>query len=115
MKIVLDTGILGQLCHPGNQKNQAVGQWLTSLLNSESSDIQVVLPEICDYELRRKLLHLIRKGQASTKSVQRLDELVTILDYLPLETQSMHKAAELWAEALFTECLPLPIRRSTEM
>ncbi len=98
MKLVLDTGILGQLCHPGNEKNQAVCQWLTALLNAEDQGIQIILPEICDYELRRKLLHLIRQGQATAKSIGRLDDLTRILDYLPLETQSMHKAAELWAD-----------------
>src|SRR4051812_26682517 len=99
MKLVLDTGILGQHCHPGNEKNQAICQWLTRLLNSDNPDIQIILPEICDYELRRKLLHLVRKGQATAKSIGRLDNLTKILDYLPLDTQSMHKAAQLWAEA----------------
>jgi hypothetical protein len=35
----------------------------------------IVLPEISDYEVRRKLLHLVRRDQASTRSVVRLDDL----------------------------------------
>lgn len=116
MNLVLDTGILGQLCHPGNAKNQAVCQWLSALLDSEDSDLQIVLPEICDYELRRKLLHLIRQGQATLKSIERLNDLTRILDYLPLETESMHKAAELWVVGQFEIVLnPFSATRVAEM
>jgi predicted nucleic acid-binding protein len=61
--------------------------------------IDVVVPEICDYELRRKLLHLIAKGQADSRSLQRLDDLARLLDYLPLDTETLRKAAALWADA----------------
>jgi predicted nucleic acid-binding protein len=60
---------------------------------------EVLLPEICDYELRRKLLHLIRKGQSKQRSIDRLDELGKLLDYLPLDTDTMLRAAQVWAEA----------------
>lgn len=59
----------------------------------------MVLPEIADYELRRKLLHLVRTGRASTSSLQRLDALGRTLDYLALDTPTMRRAAELWAES----------------
>lgn len=95
---LLDTGILGQLCHPSRQENQPIAQWLQSLLITRS-DVQVFLPEIADYELRRKLLHLIHNGQASSKSIGRLDDLGKLLDYLPLDSETMRRAAELWAES----------------
>lgn len=41
---------------------------------------------------------MICKGQATEKSIQRLDDLGRLLDYLPLDTETMHRAAELWAE-----------------
>jgi predicted nucleic acid-binding protein len=98
MNLLLDTGILGQLCHPSRQENQPVAQWLQSLLTTRSN-VQIFLPEIADYELRRKLLHLIRNGQASSKSIGRLDDLGKLLDYLPLDSETMRRAAELWAES----------------
>jgi hypothetical protein len=80
MRLVLDTGILGRLCHPGKEQNRPVAEWLSRLLAAGGEDVQVLVPEICDYELRRKLLHLIGKGQASEKSIWRLDDLGTLLD-----------------------------------
>ncbi len=97
MRILLDTGVLGQLCHPRRKQNQPVTQWLLNILGEYSTDVQVFLPEIADYELRRKLLHLISKGQSTSKSIDRLDSLGRLLDYLPLDTEVMHHAAELWA------------------
>lgn len=96
---LFDTGILGQLCHPRNKKNQAVGDWLVDLSNIRRTEFAVVIPEICDYELRRKLLHLLRKKQTTPMSLRRLDDLAMLYDYLPLDTDTMREAARLWAEA----------------
>jgi predicted nucleic acid-binding protein len=97
MNLVLDTGILGQLCHLKPAQNLLVAQWLDALLHREREFIHVFVPEIADYELRRKLLHLIPKGQASPKSLRRLDELESLFEYLRLDTATMRHAAELWA------------------
>ena len=64
MNLVLDTGLLGQLCHPAKAANQPVSDWVEAILKSDSDD-RVYLPEVCDYELRRELLRLIRKGQST--------------------------------------------------
>jgi len=98
-KLLLDTGILGKFCHPNQQQNRPVADWLHGLLLSGRESIQVFVPEIADYELRRKLLHLIDKRQADAKSILRLDDLGRLLDYLPLDTETMRCAAELWAAA----------------
>ena len=98
MNLVLNTGVLGRLCHPYNAKNRPVVAWLTALLRTQGDQVQIHLPEIADYELRRKLLHMIAKGQATAKSIERLDALGDDLDYLPLDTPVMRRAAELWAE-----------------
>jgi predicted nucleic acid-binding protein len=66
-------------------------------LTEGAERVQVFVPEIADYELRRKLLHLIRKGQASRKSVERLEDLGKLLEYLPLDTETMRRAAALRA------------------
>jgi predicted nucleic acid-binding protein len=53
-----------------------------------------VIPEIADYEVRRELL---RAGMFV--SIVELDKLAQLVDYLPLSTATMRKAAELWATA----------------
>lgn len=98
MNLVLDTGILGKLCHPTQKKNRPVVDWLSSTLDDEC-EYRVFLPEICDYELRRKLLHLVAKGQVEPRSIDRLNDLTKELEYLPIDTATMRHAAELWANA----------------
>ena len=99
MRLILDTGILGRLCHPRNPKNRPVAEWLVALLDDPSRDIAVFLPKIVDYELRRKLLHLIKKGQADQKSIDRLDQLGLLLEFVPIHSAIMRRAAELWAQS----------------
>src|SRR5262249_57912237 len=53
---------------------------------------EVFWREIADYEVRRELLRLRRH-----RSLQRLDGLQRILTYLPLDTPTMRRAAEMWA------------------
>jgi predicted nucleic acid-binding protein len=54
----------------------------------------MVVPEIIDYELRRELL----RGRKSA-GLQRLDDLVAVLQYEPLTTAVTRQAAEFWAAA----------------
>jgi predicted nucleic acid-binding protein len=87
--ILLDTGPLGMITHTkGNAQCQACKEWFNTI-----SD-RVMLPEIADYELRRELL---RAGKI--RGLRQLDQLKTIIPYLPLTTDTMLKAAELWAQA----------------
>ncbi len=53
-----------------------------------------MVPEIADYEHRRKLLHLESWG-----SIRHLDALKETIGYAPLSTGAMLRAARLWAEA----------------
>jgi predicted nucleic acid-binding protein len=55
---------------------------------------RVVVPEIADYELRRELIRL-----NSQKALVNLDLLAQQLEYLPLDTPTLRRAAELWAQA----------------
>lgn len=57
-------------------------------------DVTFYVPEIADYELRRKLLHL-----DLSLAVARLDALKAATGYLPITTAAMMKAAEFWASA----------------
>lgn len=87
--VLLDTGPLGMLAHP--RPTPEIVAWLRDLLQA---NVRVCLPEIADYELRRELL---RGGKA--KSIERLNALKAGLDYLPITTETMLKAAEFWAQA----------------
>jgi predicted nucleic acid-binding protein len=99
MNLVLDTGVVGQLVHPNQRRYRPVIVWLETLLDDFRDSVQVFLPEIADYELRRKLLHLLAKKQTSPKSIDRLNDLSVLLDYLPLQTDVLRHAAQLWADA----------------
>ncbi len=99
MRLLLDTSVLGMICHP--KKHRPLALWLKKVLGDPAEEIQIILPAISDYELRRKLIHLskFKKRKEARESLERLDELVELLEYLPLHAETMWRAAELWAEA----------------
>ena len=65
--------------------------WFQQLVASGAT---VIVPEIADYEVRRELLRA-RK----TRSIQRLDALITKTEYLEITTEAMRQAAKYWADA----------------
>ena len=87
--VVLDSGPLGRIVHP--RPNPEIIGWLAQLLESGAT---VILPEVADYEVRRNLLL-----EGLSRSVARLNQLKRALTYLPLTTETMLKAAEIWADA----------------
>jgi hypothetical protein len=90
--IVLDAGPLGLLTNPNkNPQAQACRAWLASLLVANR---RVIVPEIADYEVRRELLRI-----QSHLSLANLDAYGVKLEYQPLTTAVMRRAAELWAVA----------------
>jgi predicted nucleic acid-binding protein len=88
-RIVLDAGPLAMISHP--RRNREIADWLTARLRD---GVEIIIPEIADYEVRRELL---RAGKH--KGIERLDQLKTQLTYLPLETATILRAAEFWAQA----------------
>lgn len=86
--VLLDSGPLGMISHPRNYPEIKI--WLANLLNSGTN---VQISEIADYEVRRELLRLNK-----IKGIQRLDNLITQLGYIPITREVMLKAAEFWAE-----------------
>ncbi len=89
--VPLDTSTLGMIAHP--KANPDITNWYRGLL---VAGVRVIIPEIADYELRRKFLHKIEQMKAS---LERLDELKETLEYLPIDTETWQLAAKLWAEA----------------
>lgn len=90
--IVLDTGPIGLITNPKlSAPSTACNQWLQSHLRSGS---RIIFPEIADYEVRRELLRANK-----VKGLSRLDNLVELIEYLPITTAAMRQAAKLWAQA----------------
>jgi predicted nucleic acid-binding protein len=90
--VFLDSKPLGMVANPGrNPDARRCERWARSLLGA---GVHVVVPEICDYEVRRKLIHV-----GATSSLIRLDRLKIGFDYAPITTDIMLKAAEIWAAA----------------
>lgn len=86
---MLDSGPLGRLTHADYSRNREYRAWLAALLDH---NIAVFLPEIADYEVRRNLI-----VENLTGSLANLDALPSLINYVPIATADMHKAAELWA------------------
>lgn len=89
--VLLNAGPLGLVTNPKASKETQEGSlWLDSLTNRK---VDVRIPEIADYEVRRELLRANKQ-----RGIRRLDEFKQILDYVPLTTQTMLKAAQFWAD-----------------
>ncbi len=90
--VMLDSGPLGMVTNPKTNivLHQECKLWLDNL---PSLGYEVILPEITDYEVRRELL---RSNKLA--GIRRLDQLKTAITYLPITTETMLLAAQLWAE-----------------
>jgi predicted nucleic acid-binding protein len=89
--IILDAGPLGMIAHP--RPNPQIAEWYKRIVGR---GVKIFVAEISDYEVRRSFL---LRGPELEKALARLDELKQDLNYLPLTTAQMLKAAELWAES----------------
>ena len=97
MIVILDSGVLALIASPIRYNSEMedsevfqCNKWFDSLL---AKGVYVVTSEISDYEVRRELIHI------KSESLQILDNLKNKIDFLPLTTEVMKKAAEFWAEA----------------
>ena len=89
--ILLDSGPLGMVTNPKAKGLPFIcQQWLKTLLKRGE---RFASPEIADYEVRRELLRA-----NLLESVHRLDNLKQTLEYIPIQTDTMILAANLWAE-----------------
>lgn len=88
--ILLDSAPVGLITNPkATPLALDCQQWFYSLFER---GYDVILPEIIDYEIRRELL------RANKLSGIKLYKLKSEIIYLPITTEVMLKAAELWAE-----------------
>jgi hypothetical protein len=86
--VVLDSGLLGMVTNPtASAINDQASLWLEGILRS---GVEVILPEIADYEVRRELLLHDKLG-----GLRRLDILKEspTITFLPITTSAMLLAA----------------------
>jgi hypothetical protein len=92
MIVLLDAGPLGMVTNPkSSPENELCKNWLAKLA---SSGVEIMIPEIADYKVRREML---RAGK--DRGLARLDALKAMLGYAPITTPVMLKAAEFGAIA----------------
>ena len=90
--VVFDAGPLGLLCNPKTVgPPAAIRAWVAAM---RAAGRRLVVPEIADYEVRRELLRI-----QSHVAIANLAAYAGQLEYLPLTTDVMRRAAELWAQA----------------
>jgi predicted nucleic acid-binding protein len=95
MIILIDSGILGQLCRPNlDRETLALKSWFERVLIRAN----VVSSKICDYEVRRGLI-LAQKQGLVADGLPILDELHQLIDFLTVEDQILDLASEIWATA----------------
>ena len=93
MVVVLDSGPVSLATNPNRDNPDAnrCNEWLERLI---AGGVEVVLPEIVDYELRREMVRANK-----LEGLRRLDAFGEAVTYLPLSSAAMRRAADLWAAA----------------
>jgi len=101
MIVLLDSDVLGMATNPkATPENVACANWVKQLIIRGD---EVRVPDITDYELRRILVwNAKRSGVTTTKGIRRLDELRREAGHLPLDTDTMLLASDLWAQTMFS-------------
>ena len=98
MIILVDSGVLGQLCNPNSTaKTIALNEWFyTQLIRGRA----LFTSELCDYEVRRSLCLNIEKGGKpdGLKGLERLRSEGSI-EFSVVTGEIVSFAASLWAKA----------------
>jgi predicted nucleic acid-binding protein len=90
--VVLDSNVLGLVSNPNvSAEGLACKDWLNGLLQRETT---VAIPEIVDYELRRELIRANK-----LRGLRSLDAFKLRFLYVPINTEMMLLAAQIWAQA----------------
>ncbi|MEM9274878.1 MAG: type II toxin-antitoxin system VapC family toxin [Cyanobacteria bacterium P01_F01_bin.143] len=92
MIVLIDSGVLFTLISTSKVKEVTDCQdWFYYLL---SRSALVVTSAICNYEVKRELIR-----RKKVPELDNLNQLKTLIDFLPVDDSTLELAAELWAEA----------------
>ncbi len=91
--VILDSSPLSLVTQKTGRsmEGDACRAWMETLL---VQGVRVYVPEVADYEVRRELIRAKKQT-----SIVRLDRLKQLARYLPITTDVMLEAADLWAQA----------------
>jgi predicted nucleic acid-binding protein len=92
---LLDTGPLGLYAHSNGKFRRPIHDWVKQVTIQKGL---VYIPEVTDYELRRKLTHMVITGRAPAERLDRLNDLTKQCTFLPVSSVMWKRAAQLWAE-----------------
>lgn len=99
--VFLDEGPLSWVTQkPGETPDfDACRAWALGLA---SAGVRLCVAEVTDYELRRELVRQEERrfdlGQPLRGSVERLDAFINAIEYVPITTQAMRRAAVFWGQ-----------------
>jgi predicted nucleic acid-binding protein len=92
--VLLDSGPLSKYSNPKSGKNNDLcKQRVNDLL---AKGVEVKVPEVADYELRRQL-KLNKLLTQNTKGLERLDAVIRALGLVTLTSRAIDMATDLWA------------------
>lgn len=99
MIVILDTSVLGLITNRSKTSNEVnnCNRWLSQLL---ARGAYIVTSDICDYEHRRGLILANMTGSDSS-GIEELNKIrkEKIIEFLPLSSEVLLVAAEIWAIA----------------
>lgn len=88
----LDTGVLGVIVHPrASVEARECLKWVHDLV---AAGARICVAEICDYELRREL-----ERRDARVQIGKLNALKRQAQYVPIDTDAILAAANMWAKA----------------
>lgn len=98
MRLAIDTCVLSVLCNQRHPDHGDARIWLQK--RASVPGVEVYVPAIADYELRRGLLHAkLRDNKTRCRGIEHLDSLCSTLRFLPIDNAALRRAADLWADA----------------
>jgi len=99
MRLILDTNLLRRLCHTTHHPDLL--EWLQAWLEREleHDDTGIFISAAVEFELRRGYLWQLDKHPSVRFVLARLDMYCDTLTVLPITQQTLHRAAQLWADA----------------
>lgn len=93
---LLDSGPLSLVTHPkGGEEAQEYKDWLAGIL---ADGHMVLVPEICYYEVRRELKRAELRSGTPSEGLAKLDSFAEDAGVVPITSEAMRLAGELWAE-----------------
>jgi len=96
--VILDTVTITLLITEASVSQEAkkCQEWFYKILSRGG---YIVAPQICDYEVRRGLLLVVKRtGKSNSQKIKNLNRLKESIEFLPCSQEILEKASEIWAE-----------------